>query len=255
LVAQSIIAHHGWRAGYLTLGLLALLGFPLSARLLRNKPGAQATSVKAYQNNSVRDVLGSRIFWLIAVMILLGAFGANGVLSHLAALLSERGVSGGQTALALSCLGGAGIAGRLLTGYLLDRFHAPTLSLFMFLLCALGMTCFAFASTAAVSIAGALLLGFGMGSESDIAPYLISRYFGQGRFATLYGLSWTAYAIGGATGPVLTGHLYDRLGSYRPGIILLLAVTSAIAAFMNLALPRYTTQESLEMPLSAVAVD
>jgi len=57
------------------------------------------------------------------------------------------------------------------------------------------------------------------------------------------------------TGPVLTGHLYDSLGSYRPGIILLVAVTSAIAAFLNLALPRYTNQESLEMVLSAVAVD
>ena len=227
----------------------------MSAWLLRNQPGAPTTSAKAYQDNSVRDVLGTRTYWLIAVMILLGAVGANGVLSHLAALLTERGVSGGQTALALSCLGGAGIAGRLLTGYLLDRFHAPTLSLFMFLLCALGMTCFAFAATATVGIAGALLLGFGMGSESDIAPYLISRYFGQGRFATLYGLSWTAYAIGGATGPVLTGHLYDSLGSYRPGIILLPGGTSAIAAFLNLALPRYTNQESIEMTLSAVAVD
>jgi len=71
----------------------------------------------------------------------------------------------------------------------------------MFLLCATGITLFAYASNAATGIAGALLLGFGMGSEGDVGPYLIAAYFGRERFGTIYGLTWTAYAIGGATGP------------------------------------------------------
>jgi len=249
LITQSVIGSHGWRAGYLTLGCLALLGFPLSAMFLRNRPDAYSADAKLSEG-SIGDVFRTGTFWLIAAMVLLGAFGANGVLSHLAALLSERGVSGAQTALALSCLGGSGIAGRLLTGYLLDRFHAPTLSLIMFLLCAVGITCFAYASSGLMGIAGALLLGFGMGSESDICPFLIARYFGQNRFATLYGVSWTAYAIGGATGPVLTGHLYDKHGAYRPSAILLLAATSVVAAFLNLGLPRHGCEASYEAILT-----
>ncbi|MBW8746201.1 MAG: MFS transporter [Acidobacteria bacterium] len=244
LIAQHVIQTRGWRAGYLTLGLLALLGFPLTAAFLRNMPGRTSHPVEQKQTTDLSSVFRSATFWLIAGSILLGAFGANGVLSHLAALLSERGVSGSNTALALSCLGAAGIGGRLLTGWLLDRFHAPTLSFLMFLLAAAGITLFAYATNAAMGIAGALLLGFSMGSEGDVGPYLIARYFGQSRFATLYGLTWTAYAMGGAVGPVLTGRLYDQMGGYRPAAILILSVTAVIAAFMNFALPRYSTEEA-----------
>jgi hypothetical protein len=52
----------------------------------------------------------------------------------------------------------------------------------------------------------------GSGSEVDVIPYMIAEYFGRKRFATLYGLSWTAYAIGGALGPILMGHGFDRAG-------------------------------------------
>lgn len=244
LITQHVIQSSGWRAGYLTLGLLALFGFPLTAIFLRNMPGPASQPAERKQATAISSVFGSATFWLIAGSILLGGFGANGALSHLAALLSERGISGSDTAIALSCLGAAGIGGRLLTGWLLDRFYAPTLSFLMFLLAGAGITLFAYASNAAMGIAGALLLGFSMGSEGDIGPYLIARYFGQSRFATLYGLTWTAYAIGGATGPVLIGRLYDQMGGYRPAAILILAATAVIAAFMNFALPRYSAEEA-----------
>ena len=49
-----------------------------------------------------------------------------------------------------------------------------------------------------------------MGSEGDITPYLLSRYFGLKRLSTLYAFTWTTYAIGGATGPLVVGRLFDR---------------------------------------------
>ena len=239
LITQHVIQRHGWRAGYLTLGLLALVGFPLTALFMRNMPRRQASVAGTQAGMSIREVFRTRTFWILCGTILLGAFGANGVISHLAALLSERGVSGAETAIALSCLGAAGIVGRLLTGWLLDRFHAPTISMIMFLLCAAGITLFAYATNAATGIAGAVLLGFGMGSEGDVGPYLIATYFGRERFGTIYGLTWTAYAIGGATGPVLTGRLYDHASAYQPSAVLFLALTAVIAAVMNLLLPKY----------------
>ena len=50
------------------------------------------------------------------------------------------------------------------------------------------------------------MLGVGLGSEADVAPYLLAHYFGRKHFSVLYGLTWTAYAIGGATGPIAIGH-------------------------------------------------
>lgn len=59
-------------------------------------------------------------------------------------------------------------------------------------------------------------IGAASGSEADIVSYRIAEYLGRKRFATLYGLSWTAYAIGGATGPMLMGHSFDTAGTYVP---------------------------------------
>jgi MFS family permease len=87
-----------------------------------------------------------------------------------------------------------------------------------------------------MGILGAILMGAGSGSEADVIPYMIAEYFGRKRFATLYGLSWTAYAIGGALGPILMGHGFDRAGTYVPLSVVLFSVPCFIAAFMQLLL-------------------
>ena len=67
---------------------------------------------------------------------------------------------------------------------------------------------------------------------------LLARYFGRKHFSVLYGLTWTAYAIGGATGPMVVGHFYDRAGSYQPRCIVGLACTTLLAAAISLLLRR-----------------
>jgi hypothetical protein len=53
-----------------------------------------------------------------------------------------------------------------------------------------------------VALVSAVLLGVGLGSKADAGPYLPARYFDRRHFSVLYGLTWTAYAIGLGTGPV-----------------------------------------------------
>jgi hypothetical protein len=77
-----------------------------------------------------------------------------------------------------------------------------------------------------------------MGGEADITPYLLSRYFGFRSFSTLYGFTWTSYAIAAAIGPVLMGKAFDISASYQAFLVKLSAVTLASACLM-LLLPRY----------------
>src|ERR1039458_7788696 len=51
-------------------------------------------------------------------------------------------------------------------------------------------------------------------AEAALTPYLLTRYFGLRSFSTLYGFTWTAYAIAGAIGPLLMGMAFDVTGSY-----------------------------------------
>ena len=79
---------------------------------------------------------------------------------------------------------------------------------------ALGTFLLASADSLAMGLVAAALIGVGMGGEADVTPYLLSRYFGLRAFSTLYGFTWTVYAIAGAIGPILMGRAFDLTGSY-----------------------------------------
>jgi len=253
LVTQVVIQHYGWRAGYLALGCIALLGIPLTALLVRNRPVPVAQADHHFQSGvSIGFALRTSIFWIFAFIIMLEAFGSNGLISHLAALLTERGISSQGAALALSVMGAAGILGRLTTGLLLDRYFAPYIAALMLGVSGVGILTLTTAATIPIALAGTALMGYGLGSEADVVPYLIARYFGRKHFAALYGLTWTAYAIGGATGPIVVGHFYDRAGNYQPRMIAALALTCVVGAALNLLLPRYPVESSAETKNLAV---
>jgi len=240
-LTQWVIDHHGWRDAYLMLGCLALLGLPLTALLVRNRPTTQREDTSLMSGVTVAAALRTAPFWILASIIMLSAFGENGLVTNLAAMLTEHGVTVTVAALALSVRGGAGILGRLCTGFLIDRFPAQRIQTAILLISAAGTFLLAFSGTSAMALVGAALLGIGLGSEADVAPYLLARYFGRKHFSVLYGLTWTAYAIGGATGPMVVGRFYDRAGSYQPRIIVGLACTTLLAAAISLFLGRERT--------------
>ncbi|HWB98493.1 MAG TPA: hypothetical protein VG672_17400, partial [Bryobacteraceae bacterium] len=61
-------------------------------------------------------------------------------------------------------------------------------------------------------------------------------------FSTLYGLTWTAYAIAGAIGPILMGRAFDASSSYQSFVAQLSILTLASAALM-LFMPSYRTPQ------------
>jgi MFS family permease len=248
LVTQVVIQHYGWRSGYLALACIALLGIPLTAVLVKNRPVAAIEANHHFQSGvSMASALRSLGFWILAIMIMLEAFGSNGLISHLAAMLTERGVSAESAALALSVMGATSILGRLTTGVLLDRYFAPYISLLMLGVAGIGIFVLTIPGTSVVALIGTALLGYGLGSEADVVPYMIARYFGRKHFAALYGLTWTAYAVGGATGPIVVGYFYDRAGNYQPRMIAALAFTCVIGAALSLLLPRYPLEFGAEV--------
>jgi MFS family permease len=123
-------------------------------------------------------------------------------------------------------------------GFLIDRFSPQRIQTIILVLAALGTLVLAFAASPAVALLGAALLGVGLGSEADVLPYLLAHYLGRKHFSVLYGLTWTAYAIGGATGPMFIGHLYDRDGAYHSHDIVYLAAIASAAAGITLLLRR-----------------
>ena len=234
-LTEWMIEHHGWRSAFMLLGGIALLGFPLTAMLVRNRPEASIVRSDhgADAGMTVAAALRTSAFWILAVITIFSAFSENGLVTNLASILTQHGVLAATAALALSVRGGAGIIGRLGIGFAIDRFSPERIQSLVLALSAAGMFILAFAGSSWTSLLGAAILGVGLGSEADVGPYLLARYFGRRHFSVLYGLTWTAYAIGGATGPLWIGHLYDRAGAYLPRFIVYLAAVAFGAVVLS----------------------
>ena len=236
-LTEWMIRNHGWRNAYLMLGGIALLGLPLTALVVRNHPAATAVHLdSSTEGATVAAALRTAAFWILAAITALSAFSENGLVTNLAAILTEHGVLAPSAALALSVRGGAGIIGRLFIGFAIDRVSPQRIQTLVLALAAAGTLILAFAHGPQMALLGAAILGVGLGSEADVGPYLLARYFGRRHFSMLYGLTWTAYAIGGATGPLWIGHLYDHAGAYQPRFIVYLAGVSFSAAILSLFL-------------------
>jgi hypothetical protein len=52
--------------------------------------------------------------------------------------------------------------------------------------------------------------------------------------------------VGGATGPIVVGRIFDRLGSYQPATIQLLALPALVPCLLMFLLPHYADQEHPE---------
>lgn len=239
-LAQHLISTAGWRSAYLTLGLLTLgVGLPLSVLFLRMRPVTERQKDRHPEASiSVAAALRTRIFWILVATLFLSSIAANGAITHLAALLNDRGVTAAHAALVTSALGAASFLGRLSTGALMDRFFGPRIAFGLLLLLAGGIFLLAWADSLATGILAAALIGFGLGGEADVTPYLLSRYFGLGSFSTLYGLTWTFYAIAGGLGPIVVGRIFDLTSSYT-AILAILSVPTLLSGLLMLWMPGY----------------
>jgi MFS family permease len=242
-LAQTLISTAGWRNAYFTLGALVLVfGLPLTALFVRERDARHSTEKPAASGvtsgATVGEGLRSRAFWVLIATLFLGSLSVNGAITHLAPLLTDRGISQQQAAVVASALGFSSFAGRLITGQLVDRFFGPTVGFSILGATAAGILLLGTAASTPSALLAATLIGLGMGAEADLTPYLLTRYFGLKAFSTLYGFSWTAYAVAGALGPVLMGRVFDLTGSYA-SLLTLLAGSTVVCAALYLGLPRY----------------
>ncbi len=229
-LAQALIDQWGWRATYRTLGvLIVLVVLPLTALLI---PGQTRSTVRAARRG-LPAAVRSRLFWRFLAAFFLMSLAVNAPLAHLSALLTDRGVTPRAAAFAASLLGGATIAGRFLTGWLVDHWPASRVTSILFAASGAGLLGLELSARPEWAFVSAALIGLGMGAEADVIPYLISRHFDIESFGELYGLAFSAFALAGALGPLILGRVFDQLGSYDFALGALAVSAFAAALLMS----------------------
>jgi MFS family permease len=259
-LAQHLITRVGWRRAYTAMATLTLTAIPLIAAFLKERPGAirkpadgasrLTTPVqRSDPGMTCREAWHSAAFWQVLCAYCLVGTGIHGCFIHMSALLSDRGTSLKVAALASSLIGAGSMTGRLLSGYLVDRFFAPRVAALIFGAVAVAMASLGTRSQIGFAFPAAFLVGLGLGAEGDIVAYLISRYFGLRSFGEIYGYAFSAFVLTGALGPLLMGIGFDRTGSYLFPLMAFSAVALLAAIFVSRLGPyRYAASEDAARP-------
>lgn len=245
VLTQSAIETVGWRGTYAILGAAPLLiALPLVALFVKERAGSRAVDIaQTLGGMEVSAALRVRTFWILVVTLLLTAMSTTGTVTHFTALVSDKGVNSSQAAIGASIVGACGIIGRFVTGWMLDRYFGPRVGMVLLFITALSLLILSYSRTLGECLVAGALLGFSMGGEVDVTPYMLARYFGLKRLGTLYGFTWTAYATAAALGSVLLGRAFDATGSYG-GLLIQFSVLTLIAGLLMIALPRYPADSS-----------
>ncbi len=235
----------GWRVVFPTLALLPLLvATPLSLWLFREPTVAERPAgISDAQGNLTGLTVGQAVrgyrLWVIWLSIALVALAYGGVFINMIQIVGLHGFSAAQGATVMSVMAVGILAGRVITGLLFDRFWAP--AVLVPILLSPALSCWLLMGTGSpISslMAGALLLGFAAGAESDLIAYLAGRYFGMAHYGKIYGLLYMPFGIGSAVSPAIYGAVRDATGNYDAMLAVAIGLF-ALGALLPLTLGRY----------------
>ncbi len=249
IVAHALIEALGWRQALGTLGvLIVVIAFPVAffVREPRRGPAAGGPAAKEPEpgaagadaaSTSILEVLRRPAFYLLALgsMASIGAVG--GTMQNLKLYLAlDRGLAQARVAEVLSLILVSSLAGRLLMGWLADRWAKKHVMLLVYLIVAAAIPILTQARSDTALRLGAVVFGLGLGGDYMIIPLMAAELFGLARMGRVMGIVLTADGVAEAVVPMTVATLRDRTGSYTPGFTLLVAL-AALGALAVALLP------------------
>jgi len=246
-VIAGLILRYGWRTATVILGIgMAVVGIPF-AFVVRHKPehygllpdgelvkpinletygernkgsNKDSNQTKNRENTSyevnytIWEVLKTPVFWMLSVAFSLRTFAISAIVVHQIPLLTDRGINETTAASILGIMGFMSVPGRLLFGYLGDRFNKRYLLTITYLLQALGVLILLTSNSMLQLYLFTVVFGLGWGAPGLLLA-IRGDYFGRKHFATIAGVQQSIVAIGTIIGPIFAGWIFDITLSYN----------------------------------------
>ncbi len=230
--ASFFIENYGWRTAYVALAMLPLLiSLPIAFFFFRepNDPKVADTYKRMQEEMNYTDeekdykskgkTLGEALrdwrFWILTACFIPISIAVGGPIPNFETILGSKGFETTDAVLIASVVGFSVVVGRLLGGYLLDKFWAPAVSFVFFIIPVIA--CYIFIQETLsynMAIAAVAIIGFAAGVEYDLMAYLVSKYFGLKNYSSIYGALYGFFAIGAGFGPYIFARSFDTTGSY-----------------------------------------
>lgn len=237
-ISHSLVQHFGWQAALRLLGLLILvISLPL-AFFVREPRASKRPEIQTKSAASLGGAFKSVPFYLLTLGSMCSIAAVSGTQQNLKLFLTFDAHYGqGEAARILSLVLASSVAGRLLMGWLADRFAKKHVMVLIYLIVA-GAIPFLFVSgSPRMMNAFAVLFGIGLGGDYMIVPLITAEIFDVALLGRLLGVILTAGGIADAVAPWIVGYARDATGSYERGFLFLIAI-SLLGAAAAACLPK-----------------
>ena len=253
IVAFAVIYAWDWRAGWLAIaGLVLVFGVlpnlllmiqrpediglkPYSAQLnlTKHSDEPQAREFEEELSFTRKEASRTPTFWvLIAISVFIYPVQA-GISLHQAPHYINCGLSLGVAATAVSTFSVMSAAGALVFGHFEARFGARRSLAVAAALMAIGAATMLLVINAWDAYLSAFVFGTGIGGLLALFPVAWANCFGRENLGTIRGVTLPIQTLAQATGPLISGALFDYSGSYDISLSFFCA-SSCVASLLAL---------------------
>jgi MFS family permease len=248
MLGNWLIEDFGWRQAYIWLafgwGSITLLICTLFFRdgFSKRERAAEAERLAGVApadvpGLSIPEAIRSPALWMILTSSFIVMAVTQGFSIHLFPILTESGIARSEAAKLLFLSGLAAVAGKLITGWLLDRFRPNWVGGLTLAACALAMVPLMDGGRSTALVVFAMLMnGYAIGTKTNITLFLAAEYGGMRNFGKIYGTISAIITFATALGPLIAGRLYDTSGSYD-SFLMLGVIGCVIGGLMLIVLP------------------
>jgi len=135
-----------------------------------------------------------------------------------------------------AAIGMAVLLGRLVAGFLVDRYWAPAVAAAFISMPILSILVLIFLPVSLGTAIGAgFTLGLALGAEIDLLGYVTGRYFGSKHFGPVFSGILVFFMFASGLAPAIYGAVFDATGSYNTILwasVIMLSIS--IALFLSL---------------------
>ncbi|HBY59032.1 MAG TPA: hypothetical protein DEH78_04375 [Solibacterales bacterium] len=258
-IANPLTSAFDFHTALIVIGCFMLLAWPLALIGMKDRPSdlgqypdgdpAPAVAAPPAPPRPFGEMLGQRAFWLLMIgsICSIGAIGS--INQHMKLVFLEHGFTD-QAALnnlfanATLCILFSSIAGRLIMGYLADKYNKKIVMAVTYLLVAgtIPLLFLVKPEQPEFVYVFAVLFGFGMGADYMLIPLMAAERFGVNSLARAMAIILPADTIGQTWCPLLVSRIHDSLGNYELALQIVF-VLAAVGALAILSLPGSTKRD------------
>jgi len=237
-ISHLLVERFGWQMALKLLGVLVVVIALPMAVLVKDLPEQQLVSPPSGSQPGIQMAFRRAALYGLLAASMCSIAAVSGTQQNLKLFLSlDQHYSQTAATRILSLVLTFSMIGRLLMGWLADRFPIKYVMLLIYALVAAAIPFLFLASASAPMYIFAVLFGIGLGGDYMIIPLMTAEIFGLQILGTLLGVILTADGVAEAVSPWMVGHLRDATGSYNAGFGLL--VTMALfGAVIAMTLPK-----------------